>query len=60
MKLREWLQTNRMTYEAFGAKVGADKSQVWRWAHEERIPTLPQAAEIQAATDGAVKLEDWV
>lgn len=60
MKLRDWLQSNRITYEAFAAKIGADKSQVWRWANDERVPTLPQAAEIRAATDGAVTLEDWV
>lgn len=60
MKLRDYLRANGVTYEAFGGQIGADKSQVWRWAHEERLPDARMIAAIHKATAGMVQFHDWV
>jgi DNA-binding transcriptional regulator YdaS (Cro superfamily) len=59
MTLYQFLRTNHVTYQAFATQLGVCKSQVWRWANEQRTPTLKTALEIQRLTDGAVKPEDW-
>lgn len=60
MTLRDWLHQNRVTYKAFGERVGLDKSQVWRLANKKRVPTLRQAVDIRLATGGDVEIEEWV
>lgn len=60
MTLRDWLHQNRVTYKAFGERVGLHPSQVCRLAKNQRVPTLKQALDIRLATDGDVEIEGWV
>lgn len=59
MTLLDYLRENGITYEAFGAQLGVAKSQVWRWANDERLPDLRTALEIERLTAGAVQPNDW-
>jgi DNA-binding transcriptional regulator YdaS (Cro superfamily) len=60
MNLRDWLHTNRVTYKAFGESIGLHPSQVCRLANRQRVPTLRQAVDIRAATQGDVEIDEWV
>lgn len=51
-------EDRQMTLEAFGQKVGAAKSQVWKWENGS-IPRPAQMQRILDATDGAISPSDW-
>lgn len=60
MKLIEYLQTNGITYRAFGAQIGRDQAEVWRWANGRRVPPLLVANQIEQVTDGKVTPRTFV
>lgn len=60
MKLATYLKAEKITFAAFGAKIGVHVSQISRWASGERVPSLDQAAAIKEASGGAVAFEDFL
>jgi predicted transcriptional regulator len=59
MKLVEWLNHRRMTHEAFGILIGAERSAVTRYVNG-RMPKSVILARIAAVTDGQVTANDFV
>jgi len=59
MKLAAWLEHRRLTHEAFGVLIGAERSAVTRYVHG-RMPKSAILARIVAATGGEVTANDFV
>lgn len=60
MRLGDWLQTNRITHEAFGAMIGRGHSSVTRYVNGGRMPNRSTLARISEATAGQVTANDFV
>lgn len=58
MTLLEYLRRDGLTFEQFGARIGRDRTQIWRWAMGKRVPDLETAMAIAAATGGDVQPHD--
>lgn len=59
MKLRDWLDKQRMTREGFAALIGTDHSTVTRYVHG-RMPKREILNRIVSATDGEVTANDFL
>jgi DNA-binding transcriptional regulator YdaS (Cro superfamily) len=62
MKLRKWLDQQKLTNREFARMIGASEAAVSRWmatGDEKRIPRKECIASIQKATDGKVKAQDF-
>lgn len=59
MDLRTFLDANSLTPEDFGARVGHSVHAVNKWLRGERIPRQKAMGDIETATDGAVRPNDW-
>ena len=59
MKLEEYLEWQGMTRATFGKKVNATESTVSRWCSHKRIPRTTKLPEIEDASDGHVRGEDF-
>jgi transcriptional regulator with XRE-family HTH domain len=60
MTLLEFLRRERLTFEQFGAQIGRDRTQVWRWAMGKRTPDLETAMAIERETGGEVQAESFL
>ncbi len=60
MKLSQYLESKGLHYSDFAAKLGVAPSTVHRWLAEKYHPSLAQAAAVERATKGAVKLSDFL
>jgi len=60
MTLSEWLKSTGTTCRALAQTLQVHHTLVWRWARNERVPTIERAHEIQKATGGAVPLASWL
>jgi transcriptional regulator with XRE-family HTH domain len=59
-QLREWLQENNMTMEAFARKMGTNKTHVGWWATGRTLPGLIYAFRIEQVTAGGVPASYWL
>lgn len=60
MKLGDWIKDRKMTLEAFGHVVSADKSTVSRWVDGTVVPRPSKMREITEATGGEVTANDFM
>jgi len=60
MILADYLVLRRLTVTAFAAEIGRPVSTVHAWLVGARRPDISVAAEIEAATGGAVTPHDWL
>jgi DNA-binding transcriptional regulator YdaS (Cro superfamily) len=58
MTLREYLKAKGLSRSAFARQFGVEHSTVSRWADGITQPSLQRAIEIEAATEGAVRVAD--
>lgn len=59
-KLGIYLQEMCINNVAFAKKIGVTHPTLMRYIRGKTVPSVPIAMEIQKATDGKVKLKDWV
>ena len=59
-QLREWLQEQGMTLEAFSRLIGTNKTHVGWWATGRVIPGLVYAFRIEQVTKGGVPASYWI
>ncbi len=59
MRLREYLEEQRLTDAEFGRLVGATQPAVSRWASGARLPRPKMVARIQEVTGGKVSAADF-
>ena len=62
MKLRKWLDQQKLTNRAFAKMIKASESAIHRWTStddDKRIPRPEHMASIQEATGGKVKAQDF-
>lgn len=59
MKLGTWLETNKITQQAFAELIGSSQPQVARFAAGTRIPNPDTMRQIVAVTKGAVDPRDF-
>jgi len=59
MKLRDYLDAERLTLAEFGGRIGCSHVTVHRYCTGARTPSLSRAVAIRDATGGKVGLEDW-
>jgi transcriptional regulator with XRE-family HTH domain len=60
MKLAEFLNTEKLTDEAFGALVGMSQSQISRIKRGVSRPSWESLAAIERVTDGKVRAADFI
>ena len=60
MKLKEYLNLNKISTYKFAEMVGANQSVVYRWAAEQQRPNWETIPAIMRATNGFVTAEDFV
>lgn len=58
MNLKEYLETNKISYRVFSEKTGIDHTALWRYSYKERKPTLEHALTIERVTGGMVSVFD--
>ena len=56
--LTKYRETNELTLEAFAARIGSSKSQVWKWENLQAEPRPFFRKKIIEATSGFVTLVD--
>jgi transcriptional regulator with XRE-family HTH domain len=59
MQLSDYLKENELTDEAFGEKIGRDRSSVYRLKNSQTKPTADVLQAIVNATGGAVTPNDF-
>lgn len=59
MKLKDYLDGQGVTYEAFAGLIGVTTKAAWRYAHGERVPRPAIMHRIVEATGGAVQPQDF-
>ena len=62
MKLRDYMKTNKLSDEQFAEMVGGGTTPraVRKWKYGETRPRLEDIPRVEAATDGAVCLSDFI
>lgn len=60
MTLTEWLAATRETQSGFAQTLGVPRQTVQAWATGGRRPTLYYALAVEALTDGAVPVTEWL
>ncbi|MFM2421602.1 MAG: hypothetical protein RL291_132 [Pseudomonadota bacterium] len=60
MRLGDWLKKNDVTYEAFGARVGASRQRVGHWVSGENVPRPETMIAITRETGGEVTANDFM
>lgn len=59
MKLERYLEMSGETQAAFGARIGVTDSYINKLCAGKMRPSLERIDDITAATDGAVRVDDW-
>lgn len=59
MPFLEYLKKEGMTFRAFSKIVDIDQTQLSRYAHGRKKPSLENAYKIYLASKKKIKLEDW-
>lgn len=60
MTLAEYLRTTKTRQEDFASGIGVTQATISRFVRGIAVPSLELAAQIKAATNGAVTFEAWV
>lgn len=60
MKLREWLQQQALTQEAFARLLGSDQGHVSDLVRGKVRLRLDSVVKIEEVTKGAVRAQDWL
>lgn len=60
MKLKTWLDRNKITQQQFADDIGEKRQLVNNWIKRKNRPSITKAAKVRKATDGAVDFMDWV
>ena len=60
MKLRNWLSDNKIAVAEFARRIGVRRSAVYRYLDGDRIPKRDAMRRIVAATQGAVRPDDFL
>lgn len=60
MTLAEYLHQTTESVAAFARRINRHKQTVWRWAQGINRPRANDISLIEKATNGRVKLADWV
>jgi transcriptional regulator with XRE-family HTH domain len=58
--LTAWRTANGLTAKEFAAKIGVNKSTLYRIENGEIVPTLGTAFALERATGGKIPAEAWV
>jgi len=58
MKLKEWLDTYRVSYRELAKETGIHFTVICRYSNEERQPSLGHALTIERVSKGEVTVED--
>lgn len=59
MKLKEYLEKEKITYEAFAKQINTSKQVIWSYVIGGVKPQLPMFVKIYTATKRQVGLKDW-
>lgn len=59
-KLKRYLQRNAITAEQFAGQIGVSPSAISQMLGGKILPSLATARKIEAATNGRVRMQDWV
>ncbi len=59
-KLREYIEKNGLRKDFFAKKIGTTGTTLSSWLHGKTQPKIRFAIKIEKATDGFVKVKDWL
>lgn len=59
-KLLNYMYDNKITGKAIAEKAGVSQAQISKYVHGESSPRIHIAFKIKEATNGHIKLIDWI